>query len=555
MRKELFLLADAKVADRDKVFINFKDLTFRLKTWEALSVTNDPQIFLYDNLDEPLNSLRYRFVKFSLFVDETTIGQLSWWLSDGRWQTSCNIIFMKGWHNYCFDMKTIPTPGKFAGLGIGWEGLISRLRLDPTEVEGTRIKIRSAGCAFLPRGKLTYVLSIGALADGQFKQDADANFQANYEDCKSLALTVKSKPMLIYAEISTKCNLRCRMCGRYSYKIPLSHQGFMNKKVFSKLSKLFSPGARLALFGRGESLLHPDFIDFLNIAHNRNISVGFNTNGLLLTPKIARAMVEYRQAQLTFSCSAGSPETYHIIHGTNGWDKLWDKIDMLNKIKTEYKLLYGDVGISSVFPYVYIEFVSQLSNISELPELLRRAFTYNLSGLMVIDLVAHSNAMEKERMNTPENMALAEKYYKEASSVFKKMISTKYKDFDFRLPDSYSVLSKKFISSSDEQMLSEIKKTSVNSPVFASDNFCIEPWRTFYVRFDGTVAPCCITGRQLGDLNKNTAEEIWNGAIYQKFRARMKGKYRPYECLHCHFSPGSKRYDVSLGKQENYEEL
>nr|MBU1328179.1 SPASM domain-containing protein [Candidatus Omnitrophota bacterium] len=57
------------------------------------------------------------------------------------------------------------------------------------------------------------------------------------------------------------------------------------------------------------------------------------------------------------------------------------------------------------------------------------------------------------------------------------------------------------------------------------------------------------------DLNKNTAEEIWNGEIYQKFRARMKSDNKPYECLHCHLFPGPKRYDTKLSNQKTYKKL
>src|SRR3972149_3858626 len=76
------------------------------------------------------------------------------------------------------------------------------------------------------------------------------NIQLNYEECAKLPLVLNSKPVLIYAEISTKCNLQCRMCGRAHYHIPPEEQGFMKKEIFEKLSKLFTYNAQLALFGR-----------------------------------------------------------------------------------------------------------------------------------------------------------------------------------------------------------------------------------------------------------------------------------------------------------------
>ena len=88
-----------------------------------------------------------------------------------------------------------------------------------------------------------------------------------------------------------------------------------------------------------------------------------------------------------------------------------------------------------------------------------------------------------------------------------------------------------------------------------NSKMCLEPWQTFYVRFDGAVAPCVITNRNLGDLNKQGAPEIWNGPEFQKFRLRMRSENKPFECPRCHLFPGPQRYDKSLDNVEEYEAL
>ena len=382
------------------------------------------------------------------------------------------------------------------------------------------------------------------------------NIQLNYEECAKLPFVLKSKPVLIYAEISTKCNLQCRMCGRAHYHIPQEEQGFMKKETFEKLSKLFTCNAQLALFGRGETLLHPDFVHFLKIARNAGLRIGFNTNGLALTKTIAKAMVENAQTHITFSCSAGSPETYKKIHGTDAWEKLWSNIDLLNAMKLEYGAPRNNLDIMQIPPAVYLEFVAQLANISELPALVRKAFEHNIQGMMVIDVVAHSKEMEKERMNLPETIPIAQKYYEEALGVQAELIKSKIKNFDLRLPSSYSSITKKFTSQHEKDMLSGITQHLNNGLMKGENNcFCLEPWQTFYVRFDGTVATCVITNRIFGDLNKSKAKEVWNGEVFQKFRQRMRGANKPYECLRCHLFPGPKIYDKGLNDPDDYEPL
>jgi len=69
-----------------------------------------------------------------------------------------------------------------------------------------------------------------------------------------------------------------------------------------------------------------------------------------------------------------------------------------------------------------------------------------------------------------------------------------------------------------------------------SDTFCILPWIHMYVNPDGSVLPCCIGewNQHLGNVRKNTIEEIWNDLPYQEMRDNMlKGK-RCTECKACY---------------------
>jgi radical SAM protein with 4Fe4S-binding SPASM domain len=69
-------------------------------------------------------------------------------------------------------------------------------------------------------------------------------------------------------------------------------------------------------------------------------------------------------------------------------------------------------------------------------------------------------------------------------------------------------------------------------------NICGYPWRTMVILHDGRVVICCIdfNGIQVvGDVNKNTIEEIWNGETYRKIREDFKRlKYENYPtCMQC----------------------
>jgi hypothetical protein len=69
---------------------------------------------------------------------------------------------------------------------------------------------------------------------------------------------------------------------------------------------------------------------------------------------------------------------------------------------------------------------------------------------------------------------------------------------------------------------------AVRSPDL-SDRFCESPFIKFETLIDGTVAPCCSiwTQKRLGQLDTQTAEEIWNGADAQEMRESiLDGSFR-----------------------------
>ncbi|MDD2752631.1 MAG: radical SAM protein, partial [Candidatus Omnitrophica bacterium] len=380
------------------------------------------------------------------------------------------------------------------------------------------------------------------------KENQRTNAQLNEAESKFLPLIISSKPILIYAEISTKCNLQCRMCGRSYYKLTASDEGFMTRKVFKQLSGLFSPGTKLALFGRGETLLHPDFIYFLKIATKKQVKVTFNTNGLLLSKPIAEAMAKYKQSEITFSCSAGTRQTYQKIHGSDGWEKLWENIAFLNKMKAKYNTINNGDDLQLAAPVIFMEFVSQASNISELPLLLEKAYEHHLRGITVTNLIAHTPEMENERTNLPQMQPLASQYYAQTESLRDRLYKEKGLVFSLMFPESLSGVSKKYILDENDRKTGEALSSQ-------EKDFCLEPWRTFFVRFNGTVAPCCITGRVLGDLNCQSGQKIWNGEVFEKFRKKMKQEDKPYECLRCHLFPGVKKYDKALDDPKLYDPL
>ena len=110
---------------------------------------------------------------------------------------------------------------------------------------------------------------------------------------------------LVYLELTNNCNLNCEMC---TYKKVQEKIGNMSKSLFeSCVDQISEMGVnRLYLHGAGESLLHPNFKDYLKYAilkrdEGKIKSVAWVDNGMLFNQSIADLVVDLKVDEISFS--------------------------------------------------------------------------------------------------------------------------------------------------------------------------------------------------------------------------------------------------------------
>ena len=86
----------------------------------------------------------------------------------------------------------------------------------------------------------------------------------------------------VYIEITNNCNLSCSFCS-----LVKKEKRFMTEEEFERILKEVSKVTKVIyLHVKGEPLLHPKIIKFLNLAEKYNLNVNLTTNGTLF-PKLA----------------------------------------------------------------------------------------------------------------------------------------------------------------------------------------------------------------------------------------------------------------------------
>ncbi|HKZ17301.1 MAG TPA: radical SAM/SPASM family putative metalloenzyme maturase [Geobacteraceae bacterium] len=174
----------------------------------------------------------------------------------------------------------------------------------------------------------------------------------------------RNHPSKLFVELTTRCNLSCRMCMKQSAGGGI-REGDMSRDTFQALVPALSKCEALILNGVGESLLHPDLEEFIRIAKDAmppDSWVGFQTNGLLLDEKRAVSLVESGLDKICLSLDAICPDMFRSIREGGEVEDLKQAFVALRTAKQMCPGSRLQVGV---------EFVVMRDNLQHFPDVLR----------------------------------------------------------------------------------------------------------------------------------------------------------------------------------------
>lgn len=115
-------------------------------------------------------------------------------------------------------------------------------------------------------------------------------------------------PKRIEIELASACNLRCTYCPRHFVS---KLNGFIDLSLFRRLIDEIAvyPDTIIALHRRGESLLHPSFMEMLNYVRGKFGTIQLATNATMLNSEKAQAIID---AVTFISFSIDTPDQFHL---------------------------------------------------------------------------------------------------------------------------------------------------------------------------------------------------------------------------------------------------
>lgn len=165
---------------------------------------------------------------------------------------------------------------------------------------------------------------------------------------------VSEYPLLVDAELSSICNLRCPMCYTVTEGFKKKvHTGLMDFDLFKKIIDEIAtkvPALRLSL--RGEPTLHRRFVEMIRYAKSRGIGeVSFLTNGSKMTPKFFEQVLKAGADWITISFD-GLGDTYESIRKPLKFEKMLKRIRDIKRIKDQHHSHRPVIKVQSVWPAI-----------------------------------------------------------------------------------------------------------------------------------------------------------------------------------------------------------
>ncbi|MBW2005497.1 MAG: SPASM domain-containing protein [Deltaproteobacteria bacterium] len=151
----------------------------------------------------------------------------------------------------------------------------------------------------------------------------------------------KGMPTLIHVEVTNRCNLRCKMCGRTVNELKgnsdLSLTQFKN--IVDQSTKY---GAEMIiLHSWGEPLLNHSIYDMISYASYKGMPTWMSTNATLLDINNSKKIIDSGLGGIVFSIDGSTAETYETIRcGANFNDVVNNIRQFLNlKLETKSKMM------------------------------------------------------------------------------------------------------------------------------------------------------------------------------------------------------------------------
>ncbi|MBN2121105.1 MAG: radical SAM protein [Candidatus Omnitrophica bacterium] len=311
----------------------------------------------------------------------------------------------------------------------------------------------------------------------------------------------KQPPIFLNIEPTTRCNIRCKICGNREY--PEEKKTDLSLIQFKSILRQFPDLKFLCLTGGGEPLLNKDLTAMIRFAKERKVHTGIVSNGTLLNKEMAKEMLETKIDWISFSVDSADKKNFEEIRQGACFGEVIGNIEYFRRQVSRNCLIAKGYA-----PDISFVFVAMRENIEELPEVIRLAYSIGVKKVFVYKVRASlQGSSSKDDFESGISLKLARAVRVKSISKARELnIDLIFKDF----------------------FHARVKKKG-----------CHVPWIASYITSQGYVCPCCVLYDydmvNFGNVLEEDFSSIWNNQAYKDFRRQFKGNNMPSYCRECTF--------------------
>ncbi len=306
---------------------------------------------------------------------------------------------------------------------------------------------------------------------------------------------LQSKPRILTVTLTSVCNLNCIMCEVWKqWKQPWE----LPAKTAKELVEYF-PYLEYLTWSGGEVFLYRYFRElFEEASQYPNLRQEIVTNGLLIDRDWAEKLVQ-SNLTLIYSIDAFSEENYERIRRGAKFQDLIRSLNILNEYRGEC-----NSGLLLV-----LNFVVMKSNLHEIEKVIDFATRHRFDEVRFAEVKFLQNQenifLNRDKEALGYILETMPKILKRAQE--KKIVLHNW----FLNLDHYCNCVRDNSDMNEEEVKKEKDK----------DFFCYLPWREMYIEPGGDVKLQCFCNQKVGNVHKQSIDEIWNGKIMQSVRKKI----------------------------------
>jgi len=303
-------------------------------------------------------------------------------------------------------------------------------------------------------------------------------------------------PRYIEVEVTTRCNLKCKMCEHTYWRekgVDMSFEQF--KLIIDQFPKLSWVGTT----GIGSSFLNKDYFKMLEYAKSKGIYIELFDSFHMLDDEMIDTIVKNSLIdRLICSIDGATKDTYEKIRVGANFDKVIRNIRVLVDTKKRYKTMFPELS------FHYIISRENYFEVSEFIELVNKITNGENIGILFSHLLHSFDEIKDMVFEIPKEV--------------RQEAINKAKKYGIKLTWGKNAREKKL----------PIRK-------------CTE-WTMPFIFVDGSVIPCCAGNEanrrdfqirhRMGNIYQQQFGEIWNGKLKALRDAIHRGKV-PIICEDC----------------------